>query len=230
MCRSKYAVLALVALLAVGNLPAGAGVTILNGSFEAASVGTGAFSAFELGTAPDDWMQATANNGQWGAGLVGNGSGYGNTNAPDGTQALLLRGYGGTEQTLSGFVIGSTYTLSLYAEGRTSTGIPNPFEVTLGDEGLSFGVHAATGADSTTITPIGQAYNFYTSDPFTVTSTNPLLEILGLSGTQADQIDNNSYVDLVTVSLVQTPEPGSLVVWGLVIAGGLVVARGRRRP
>jgi len=226
MCRFNCAAFALVALIALGSSPVVAGVTILNGSFESPSVGTGTFGAYELGTAPDDWTQITAGNGQWGAGLVGDGSGYGNTDAPDGTQALLLKGYGGAQQTLSGFAIGATYTLSFYAEGRTSSSIPNPFEVTLGGAFLSFGIHASTGADSTTITPIGQTYNFYTSDPFTVTTASPLLEILGLSGTQTDQIDNSSYVDMVTV--VPVPEPASLILSGLGGVGLLGAARRRR--
>ena len=176
------------------------------------------YGSFEQGAAPDKWTQVTTNNGPWGAGVVGNGSGYGNTDAPDGTQALLLKGYGGAQQTLSGFVPGWTYTLSFYAEGRSSVNNPNPLEVLLGGDNLSFGIHAATGADGTTIIPRDQAYNLYTSDPFQVTTATPVLELLGTIGTLSSQIDNSSYVDLVTVSLVRTPEPASLVVWGIAAA------------
>lgn len=208
--------LVLVMAVAVGNAPVFAGVTIADNSFEAPNIGTTGSSYVE-GSPPTGWTE-DQNNGSYGGGYVGNNSAYGNSNAPDGTQALLLKGFGGVQQTLAGTYSGS-YTLSLYAEGRTNYNGPDPFKVLINGTALTFGA-------STTITPPAgvNSYVLYTSSPFTM-STGSLLEILGQSGTQVSPVDNSTFVDLVTVT--GTPEPASIVVWGLAIAGGLLVARRR---
>ncbi len=78
---------------------------VQNNSFELPSLGTGSGS-FREGNPPTDWTYVGP-GGTSGGGIVANGSAYGNSNAPDGTQALLLKSLGGAEQTLSGFTVGA---------------------------------------------------------------------------------------------------------------------------
>ena len=100
-----------VAVLASGAI---ASPIILNNSFESPDAGTPTGNYHE-GTPPTSWTEVGS-----GGGYIGNGSAYGNSNAPDGTQALLLKSQGGVSQVLSGFTAGVSYDISFYAEARTN--------------------------------------------------------------------------------------------------------------
>ena len=76
---------------------------VQNNSFESPSLGS---PNFREGNPPADWTYVGP-GGTSGGGIVTNGSAYGNSNAPDGNQALLLKSLGGVEQTLSGFTVGA---------------------------------------------------------------------------------------------------------------------------
>ncbi len=54
-----------------------------------------------------------------GAGILANGSGFNNANAPEGTQAAFLQTVGSFSQVLTGFVPGNSYTLSYSAAQRS---------------------------------------------------------------------------------------------------------------
>jgi autotransporter-associated beta strand protein len=56
-----------------------------------------------------------------GSGIVANGSGFSNPNAPEGTQAAFLQKYGTITQTLSGFVPGKSYTITYSAAQRSGS-------------------------------------------------------------------------------------------------------------
>ncbi|HEY4414982.1 MAG TPA: family 78 glycoside hydrolase catalytic domain [Verrucomicrobiae bacterium] len=66
------------------------------------------------------------NGGSWtfngaspsGSGIVANGGGFGNPNAPDASQAAFIQEYGSMSQTLFGFTPGQTYTLTYSAAQR----------------------------------------------------------------------------------------------------------------
>lgn len=210
----KLSLAVLAASIGSGSVPALAGVTILNPSFESPSLGSG---NFREGNPPANWTYLGP-GGSSGGGIVANGSAYGNSNAPDGNQALLLKSIGGVQQQLSGFVVGDTYTLSLYAEGRTNYNGADPFQVEISAIPLTF-------SGSTTITPpttpSTNVYLLYTSDPFTVSTTTPYINILGTS-----LADNSTFVDFITAQ--GTPEPTSIAIWGLAIGLGLVVVRRRK--
>lgn len=185
---------------------------VQNNSFELPNIGTGSGS-YREGNPPTDWTEVVG-----GGGYVGNGSAYGNSNAPDGTQALLLKSLGGVEQTLSGFTVGDPYTISFYAEARTSFNSTNPFQVLMDGTPLTFN-------GSTTVTPTAglDAYTLYKSTVFFADSATPTLEFNGLSPS-----DNSSFVDLVTFQAV--PEPSAIVgLVGLCGMGLVALARRRRK-
>ncbi len=195
---------------------ASAATSLTNGSFESPGIGNG----FQEGAPASGWtlipglLKDINNNNTGGGGIVGNGSGYGNVNAPDGTQAGLLKGAGGMEQIVGGFEAGKQYSISFYAAGRAAFG-PNPFEVLLDGTALTF-------SGSTTITPTNNVYNLYSST-FTATGNTMTLAFLS-SLTTAD--DLSSYVD--NVQIAQIPEPGTMILF---IAGmfGLLAYAWRKR-
>jgi len=53
-----------------------------------------------------------------GSGIVANGSGFGNLNAPEGVQAAFVQELGAVSQSLSGFVPGTNYTITFSAAER----------------------------------------------------------------------------------------------------------------
>ena len=186
--------LSAAAALAVSCAVGFAAPIVQNNSFENPALGSG----FREGNPPTSWT-AVGSSGTSGGGIVTNGSAYGNTAAPDGTQALLLKNSGGVTQQLSGFTQGSSYTISFDAEVRGSTLGPNPIQVLVDGTALSIN-------GSTTLSPASSsAYTAYTTAPFTAGSATPTLEFLGLATT-----DLSSFIDLVTV----TPEPASLGLLG----------------
>ena len=80
----------------------------LNLGFETPSLGVG-----NNANAPDG-----AAWGFYSAGIVANGSAYGNPAAPQGTQAAYLQTYGTISQPLAGFVPGTNYTITYSAAQR----------------------------------------------------------------------------------------------------------------
>ena len=88
----------------------------LNLGFEVPSLGSGNF-AYNPGGG--SWTFTDSSGGS-GSGIAANGSAFGNPNAPQGTQAALLQGYGNFSQTLTGFSPGTNYTISYSAAQRGS--------------------------------------------------------------------------------------------------------------
>jgi hypothetical protein len=205
MAAIRFQISALVLALsasAVWGLP-----TVLNNSFELPDIGTGS-SAYVESTAPTDWYDLTPISGQ-GGGYVGNGSSFGNTDAPDGTQALFLNGTGGTAQQLSGFIANQFYTISFYAEGAPNAS--DNIEVQIGDaSGMVIVPVTFDNGNVYRWNPSSGSYTFYTSDPFRVTTSTPTIEFEGLG-----PIADSSFID--DVSFV--PEPASMGIVALIVLG-----------
>ncbi len=53
-----------------------------------------------------------------GSGIVANGSGFGNPNAPEGLQAAFVQELGVVSQSIPGFVRGTNYTITFSAAER----------------------------------------------------------------------------------------------------------------
>jgi len=201
--------------LDVVGTAASAATSLTNGSFESPGINNG----FQEGAPASGWtlipgLLTLKGNNTGGGGIVGNGSGYGNVNAPDGTQAALLKGAGGMEQIVGGFEAGKQYSISFYSAGRQDSG-PNPFQVLLDGNALTF-------LGSTTITPTQNVYNLYSST-FTATGNTMTLTFLSTLTTAADL---SSYVDNVQIAMVPEPSMLTLLVAGFI---GLMAYAWRKR-
>jgi serine/threonine protein kinase len=96
-----------VRITAVSSFPADSG-------FETPTIGTGNHQYNPSGSL---WKFNGASPD--GSGIVGNGSGFGNLNAPEGVQAAFVQTHGTITQSISGFVPGRTYTITFSAAERS---------------------------------------------------------------------------------------------------------------
>ena len=121
-----------------------------------------------------------------GSGLIANGSGFENPNAPDGAQAAFVQSHGTISQTLSGFVPGTVYTITYSAAQRS------------GDNqhgGESWNV-MIDGTVIQTNNPGGTSYVDYIAS-FTATATTHTLSFVG---TDLATGDNTVFIDYVRIS------------------------------
>lgn len=100
-----------VQMVSAGGTP----VTVPNYSFESPSVGVG---NHKYNPAGGSWTFSGDGANPTGSGLCGNGSGFGNPNAPLGGQAAFLQGTGTFSQTISGLIPGTNYTITFAAGQR----------------------------------------------------------------------------------------------------------------
>lgn len=169
----------------------------MNSSFETNTVTTGQYTSYQFGSDVGGVPRAI-----WGfsggGGIVGNGSGYGNPNAPDGTYAGALQNLGSISDAYGTFEAGREYQLTLDVAARSGGG--NEFSVTLGGQAILF-----AGNATYTPTNIGSYLNL-TSDFFTVSSAGPKeMKFEGLSTG-----DKTSFIDNIVVVPVPLPS-GTLV-------------------
>jgi len=82
--------------------------TIADFGFETPSLGGDNFQYVPLG---GGWT-FSGSSGSSGSGIVANGSGFSNPNAPEGVQAAFVQGHGVVFQVLSGFTPGTNYTIT----------------------------------------------------------------------------------------------------------------------
>jgi hypothetical protein len=86
--------------------------TVLNTGFE-----TPVISNYQYNPSGGSWtFSGSPGNG---SGLIANGSGFGNPNAPQGAQAAFVQSFGTISQTVSGFSPGTTYTITFSAAQRS---------------------------------------------------------------------------------------------------------------
>ena len=122
-------------------------------------------------------------NAGYGSGLIANGSGFGNPNAPDGIQAAFVQSNGVISQVLSGFIPGTNYTLTFYAAERS--GNAQTWNVTI-DGAVIASYNPGSGATS---------YATYTAT-FTATAAT---ETLAFVGTDLAGGDNTIFIDDVQI-------------------------------
>ena len=157
--------------------------TIANYSFEVPSIGGGSYRYYPTG---GSWTFAGASPS--GSGLVANGSGFSNPNAPLGTQTAFVQEYGTISQVLSGFIPGKTYTLTYSAAQRP--GYPGEsWNVKIDSR-----VIQSNSPGSTSFAPYSAA--------FVATATSHTLSFVG-----TDLLGGDNTVFLDNVSLVSTPQP-----------------------
>jgi autotransporter-associated beta strand protein len=129
-----------------------------------------------------------------GSGIVANGGGFSNPNAPEGTQAGFVQEYGTITQTISGFIPGTNYTLSFFAAERS--GNKQSWKVTI--NGTTVGTFNP-GSSAT-------AYTLYKAS-FTATAA---AQTIGFVGTDTAGGDNTVFIDDVQIGvtgLTVSPSP-----------------------
>jgi len=93
----------------------GASVMVSNSSFESPGLTAG---KHEYNPASSSWAFSGDGSNPTGSGLCGNGSAFGNPNAPQGGQVAFLQSMGTVSQSISGLTPGTTYTINFLAAQR----------------------------------------------------------------------------------------------------------------
>ncbi|MDB6018458.1 MAG: Immunoglobulin subtype [Pedosphaera sp.] len=124
-----------------------------------------------------------------GSGIVANGSGFGNLNAPQGVQAAFVQQKGTISRTISGFIPGTNYTLLFLAAERP--GNAQSWNVTI--DGTVIGSYAP-GSSAT-------SYADY-SATFTATAATHTLAFVG---TDLATGDNTVFIDDVQITAPPSP-------------------------
>ncbi len=165
--------------------------TIADPSFESVVVGSGNFG-YAYNPANSPWT-FTANSGNNGSGVSGNGSAFtsGNPAAPDGNQVAFIQSFGRISQSISGWDAG-TYQISLQAAQRGGYNLYENFQVLL------------DGTVITTFDPSDATYRTYTTPIFQVTAG---IHTLSFQGTNSAQSDNTALIDAVSLAPVTTTAP-----------------------
>ena len=163
-----------------------------NLGFESPSVGSGIYVYNPAGAS---WNFSGV--GLSGSGIVGNGSGLGNPNAPEGVQAAFIREQGTISQTFGGFTPGANYTITCSAAQRV--GSAQSWNIMLDNTVLQIN----NGPGSTNYTPY--TVNFAASAP---------VHTISFVGTDLAGSDNTIFLDNVTITPnenlgFETPSLGS---------------------
>ena len=214
---------AALAALAIGN-PADA--TVL--SFESPSVGAVGYtySSTALYPSAPSYFSLATENGVTYAGMAGiqaNGSAWGFTNAPDGTQTAFIQSYSGvypqggsvsfSSSLITSLVSGQQYDLSFYVEGRSYMG-GSPFSVDIGGATTSFGAPGTSG---------------WTLENLLFTaSANPAT--ISFSVAPQNSSDISIGLDKVNISAVPEPATWAMLLIGFAGVGFMVHRRKQTRP
>ncbi|HEX5272734.1 MAG TPA: DUF642 domain-containing protein, partial [Gemmataceae bacterium] len=126
------------------------------------------------------------------AGLLGNGSAFGNPIAPQGTQAAFLQASSAITQAID--MAGGTYLLSFSAAQRPTNATSQAFRVTV------------DGAAVGTITPGNAVYAGYHTGTFTVT---PGVHLIVFAAINPNGGDNTAFLDnVIVIAAGQPSDPG----------------------
>ncbi len=157
--------------------------TNVNFGFETPSIGLGNFVYNPSGAS---WTFGGASGN--GSGIVANGSGFSNPNAPQGVQAAFVQSYGSIAQLLYGFTQGTTYTVTFSAAQRPGGNQHGgqSWNVTI-DNGVIASYNPGAGATS---------YADYTAK-FVATAAK---HTLGFVGTDLATGDNTVFIDNISIS------------------------------
>jgi hypothetical protein len=159
---------------------------VANFSFETPSIGSGTY-AYVYNPSGGFWTFSGASGN--GSGLIGNGSAFGNPNAPEGVQAAFVQSNGIISQVLSGFVPGTTYQVRYLAAQRP--GYSEAWNVKIDNS-----VIQTNAAGST-------SYTTYTAS-FVATAVTHALSFVGTDQTpNADAV----FIDDVQVTIVPPTIP-----------------------
>lgn len=157
--------------------------SILNPGFETPSIGSGSYGDYEYVPPGASWTFSGY------SGISGNGSMFtsGNPNAPEGTQVGFLE-YANSSVSQTVSMSAGTYQLDFFAAQRANLQASQQnFEVLI------------DGAVVSQFTPSSTAYQQYFTAPFTVSSGNHTIELLGL-----DSAGGNNTVLIDDVQMIAT--------------------------
>jgi hypothetical protein len=147
--------------------------------FEAPAIGLGNYQYSPSG---GPWMFNDASPN--GSGIVANGSGFGNPNAPEGVQAAFVQELGTVSQSLAGFVPGTNYTITFSAAERGGNSQSWDVEI---DNTVLGSYNPGSSASS---------YADYTAS-FTATAA---IHTLSFVGTDLAGGDNTIFIDNVRIT------------------------------
>lgn len=167
--------------------------TNVNFGFETPSIGTGNFVYNPSGA----FWTFTGSSGN-GSGLLANGSGFGNPNAPQGMQAAFVQSYGSISQLLYGFTPGTTYTITYSAAQRSGANQHG---------GESWDVMI----DNSIITNNNPGATSYTTYTATFTAS-AFTHALSFVGTDLAGGDNTVFLDNVSISPPISQVPPSVML------------------
>lgn len=155
--------------------------------------------------------QYNLTNGGWnffgnGAGILANGSAFGNPSAPQGTQAAFLQSYGIISQSMAIFIPGVTYTITFAAAQRGSVnGSGESWNVMI-DNAVIAGFNPGESATS------------YQDYSVLFTATNQI-HTLAFVGTDVGTGDNTVFIDNVRIAPTASPDFSLTTPTGELILG-----------
>ncbi len=168
---------------------------VANLGFETPNIAT-----YQYSPAGATWTFTAGSPSPSGAGITANGSAFSSANppAPEGDQVGFVQGYGSISQTLSGFIPGGNYTLTIAGAQRAGQ-----FQ----NAGESWEVRI-DGNVIASFNPPANATNYvdYTAG-FTATAST---HTLALKGSNLATGDNTFFFDNVRLALVTSPVPPML--------------------
>jgi hypothetical protein len=163
----------------VSATPQGSATTVLG--FEQPSIGSGNFQYNPTGS-----IWTFGGSSPSGSGIVANGSGFSNPNAPEGVQAAFLQENGSVSLLLSGFTVGTSYTITYSSAQR-----PN---VNVGGESWNVTIDGAVIKSNNV--PGATSYTTFTAN-FTASAVTHALAFVG---TDLAGGDNTVFIDNVRIS------------------------------
>jgi hypothetical protein len=174
-------------------------LTVINTSvnadfgFEVPSIGSGNFEYDPPGAL---WTFAGASPN--GSGIVANGSGFSNPNAPQGVQAAFIQENGSVSQTLSGFSPGTNFTFTYSAAQRDGANQHGGESWNVLIDGT---VIKSNNPGSTSYAPYSTGF-----------TASAVTHTLTFAGTDLAGGDNTVFIDNVKISPSLNPLPPSVVL------------------